>query len=212
MTYHWPGKGKTILLAHGWESNSFRWYRLIETLRQDDFNIIALDAPAHGQSGSSHFNALLYADFINEVVKHYRPNVIIGHSVGGMASAIFRNKYQDDVLEKLVLIGAPSEFVNVFENYTSLLGYNSQLKNSLNELITERFGNTPESFSTAQYLKDVETEGLIIHDKLDKIIAYEEALRIKKTFRNASLISTEGLGHSLHHESVNRHILEFLNS
>ncbi len=71
MTYRWLGKGKTILLAHGWESNAARWQYLIEPLRKLDYNIIALDAPAHGKSGSKRFNAVLYADFIKAGFKKF---------------------------------------------------------------------------------------------------------------------------------------------
>lgn len=212
MTYSWQGRGKTILLLHGWESNAFRWHKLIKKLKQDNYHIVAIDAPAHGDSGSKQFNAVLYAEFINEAVKRFQPNTIIGHSVGGMASVFFQKKYQFEALNKLVLLGAPSEFVNVFKSYTSLLGYNSHLKNQLTQLIIERFGDTPESFSTATYLNDMNINGLLIHDKGDKIIAYDEALLIDKNFKNAELITTEGFGHSLHHDSVNDHILEFLNS
>jgi len=212
MTYHWKGQGPTVLLAHGWESNAWRWHRLIKFLKTDNYNIVALDAPAHGQSGGSKFNALLYAEFLNEAAKHYQPRIIIGHSVGGMASVFFNKKYMPEHLEKLVLIGAPSEFVNVFEGYTSMLGYTGFLKQRLNKLITDRFGGTPESFSTAKYLEGIQTKGLIIHDKQDMVIAYEEALMIKEAFKNAKLITTDGLGHSLHHDSVNKKILEFLNA
>ncbi len=212
MTYHWKGNGKTVLLAHGWESNAFRWHKLVKALQAGNYNIVALDAPAHGQSGSKQFNALLYAEFINIVVTRFQPEIIIGHSVGGMASIFFQKKYQFQKLRKLILLGAPSEFVNVFNNYTSLLGYNKHLKKQLNKLIIDRFGDTPESFSSASYLEHITIQGLIIHDKKDKIIAYEEALLIDKSFKNAKLISTEGYGHSLHHDSINKHILEFLNS
>lgn len=211
-TYQWEGKGKTILLAHGWESNSFRWHKLIKILKQHNFNVVALDAPAHGNSGGKEFNAILYAEFINVVAKHFKPLVIIGHSVGGMASVFFQKKFQLKSLEKMVLLGAPSEFVNVFQNYTSLMGYNSHLRKHLRKLIIKRFGNTPESFSTALYLKDFKLEGLIVHDKKDKIISYDEAMLINNSFRNATLFTTEGRGHSLHHDTVNLRILEFLNS
>lgn len=211
-TYSWEGSGKSVLLAHGWESNAFRWHKLVRRLQQENYHVIALDAPAHGDSGSSQFNAVLYADFINIAAERYQPNFIVGHSVGGMASVFFQKKYQLPTLHKLVLLGAPSEFVNVFKGYTSMLGINSHLKRHLTTLIIERFGDTPESFSTAQYLNAIDIKGLLIHDRHDKIIAYEEALLIKDNFKNAQLISTEGLGHSLHDDSVNHHIVEFLNS
>lgn len=212
MTYSWEGKGHTVMLAHGWESNAFRWYRLIKKLRNENYHVVALDAPAHGSSGSTEFNALLYAEFINKAAQRFQPHAIIGHSVGGMASVFFHKKYHFKELDKLILLGSPSEFVNVFKNYTDLLGYNSRLKKYLTKMIVERFGDTPESFSTALHLKGIPTKGLIIHDKNDAIIAYDEALLISESFKNAKLIGTEGLGHSLHHDSVNMHILEFLNS
>jgi len=110
MTYRWLGKGKTVLLVHGWESNAARWKPLIENLKLQGFNIIALDAPAHGKSGSKRFNAILYAEFINIVSKKFNPHIIIGHSVGGMATVFYQHKYQNSEVEKLVLLGAPSNF------------------------------------------------------------------------------------------------------
>ena len=69
MTYYWEGNNKTILLAHGWESNSFRWKNLITELQRYGYSIVALDAPAHGDSGSKMFNAILYSEFINMLLK-----------------------------------------------------------------------------------------------------------------------------------------------
>ncbi|MBT8299718.1 MAG: alpha/beta hydrolase, partial [Maribacter sp.] len=50
QTYRWQGNKETILLMHGWESNAFRWRNLISFLKKEDYNIIAFDAPAHGDS------------------------------------------------------------------------------------------------------------------------------------------------------------------
>ena len=61
MTYRWLGTKQTILLTHGWESNSARWKKLIIALKNKGFNVVALDAPAHGRSGSSVFNAICKA-------------------------------------------------------------------------------------------------------------------------------------------------------
>ena len=60
--YIWNKNGiKTILLIHGWESNSARWKPLIKRLINSNYKIIAIDAPAHGQSNYKTFNAILYA-------------------------------------------------------------------------------------------------------------------------------------------------------
>ena len=210
MTYHWEGKGPTILLIHGWESNSARWKRKISLFKDEGFNIYALDAPAHGASGSKQFNALLYAEFVNVVVIKFNPEILIGHSVGGMASVFFQQKYQNKNIQKIVLLGAPSEFKNVLKQYIKMLGYNRKVENKLNTVILDKFGASPDYFSTSSFIKDVDSEGLIIHDKNDTIIPFSDAQLIEKNLRKGKLIQTKGLGHSLNHDSVSKNILEFI--
>ncbi|MCK7592017.1 alpha/beta hydrolase [Subsaxibacter sp. CAU 1640] len=210
MTYRWLGSKPTILLVHGWESNSYRWRNLVCELKKRGHNVVALDAPAHGKSGSQFFNAILYSEFINVVATRFQPEIIIGHSVGGMSTAFFQNKYQLESVKKLILLGAPSEFTDVLKRYTDMLGYNQRITNQLNLTIVERFGDKPENFSTAKYLGNINSKGLIIHDELDTIIPYSDALLLKNSFKNSTLITTKGLGHSLNHESVSDHIYAFI--
>ena len=210
MTYRWLGKKQTVLLVHGWESNSARWKGLILHLKQKGFNIAVLDAPAHGHSGSKVFNALLYSEFIHVAIKHFNPEIIIGHSVGGMATVFNLKKYPLEKLQKLVLIGAPSEFTGVLKRYTDMLGYNPRIVKQIHATVIERFGAALTAFSTAKYLETINSEGLIIHDEDDDIIPYDDALQIKNSFKNSTLITTKGLGHSLKDEMVTAHIYNFI--
>lgn len=212
MTYRWLGTKQTILLTHGWESNSARWKKLIIALKKKGFNVIALDAPAHGRSGGSVFNAMLYAEFINVVANRFSPDIIIGHSVGGMASAFFQHKYQFIKLKKIILLGSPSEFQDVVKRYTDMLGYNQRIVSQFQHTIVQRFGSPADSFSTAKFLATIESEGLIIHDEDDRIIPYNDALLIKNSFKNSQLITTKGLGHSLLDASVAEHIYAFIDA
>ncbi|RAJ11783.1 alpha/beta fold hydrolase [Olleya aquimaris] len=212
QTYLWEGSKETVLFAHGWESNSFRWKKLIKTLQAQDYNIVALDGPAHGKSGGKQFNAILYSEFINVVANHYQPDTIVGHSVGGMASVFFQHNYQHSALKKLALLGAPSEFTNVFKNYVNMLGYNSRIENGLNQLVFDRFNYEPSHFSSAKFASKINVEGLIIHDKHDEVIKYDEAELISSNFKNSTLITTEGFGHGLRDNSVNEAIINFIKS
>ncbi|SFZ89212.1 Pimeloyl-ACP methyl ester carboxylesterase [Flaviramulus basaltis] len=211
MTYHWKGTKDTILLTHGWESNSYRWKDLIKILKKLDYNIISIDAPAHGNSGSKIFNALLYSECINVVAKKFNANVIIGHSVGGMASVFCQHKYQLPSIKKLVLLGAPSNFTGIFDRYSKMMGYNKKVLNAMNQYVLKKFNHLPEYFSAARFSNEISSKGLIIHDKKDRIIPYNDALDFKNHYSNAKLISTKGFGHGLKSEKVYNHILEFLN-
>jgi len=211
-TYKWKGNGKTILLAHGWESNTHRWEALILLLKELDYNIISIDAPAHGNSSGKQFNAVLYSECIHVTAEHYKPQIIIGHSVGGMSTGFYQYTYQNKTLEKLVLLGAPSEFTGVFKRYVNMMGYNKRIENGLNNLVVERFNKQPSHFSLANFAKTINTKTLIIHDIEDKIIPYNDAEMIAENHQNVEFITTKGYGHGLRHETVNQHIIDFLKS
>ncbi|KJD35371.1 alpha/beta hydrolase [Tamlana sedimentorum] len=212
QTYNWPGTEKTILFAHGWESNSYRWKVLINKLQKFNYNLVALDGPAHGKSSGNKFNAILYSEFINVVANHYKPNIIIGHSVGGMSSIFFQHNYQIKSLEKLVLLGAPSEFTKIFKGYVKMLNFNSKIEDGLNKMVEKRFDNETAYFSSANFTKKIETEGLIIHDKKDKVIGYDEAELIARNYKNSTLKTTEGFGHGLKDDSIDDAIINFINN
>jgi len=210
-TYSWSGKKDTVLLVHGWESNAFRWKDLIEILKAEDYNIIALDAPAHGDSGSKIFNAVLYSECINLVIKQFEPSIVIGHSIGGTASALAINNHQLEI-KKLVLLGAPSNFDEVIDNYIKIMGYNKRVIRAINTYYLKHFGYLPEFYTVENFSENIHAEGLIIHDKKDRIISYRDALHISKYYKNSKLIKTVGFGHGLKNETVYNHIMEFLNT
>ncbi|WP_299521599.1 alpha/beta hydrolase [Winogradskyella sp.] len=210
-TYRWNGKGKTVLLAHGWESNASRWSYILNDLKAQNYNIIALDAPAHGRSDGKRFNAVLYSECINSIAQKFQPEIIIGHSVGGMASVFFMHNYPLDSVKKMILLGAPAHFTGVFTRYKSLMGYNKRISNGLDNIVLERFGKPVDYFSAANFTKSIKARGLIIHDKNDKVIPYEDALLFANRYKNAELISTSGFGHGLKDASLTPKIIEFIN-
>jgi len=214
-SYYWSGNdtAKTILLCHGWESNASRWSYIIESLKEEGYTIITLDAPAHGQSGSKQFNAILYSEFINIVAERFKPDVVIGHSVGGMASIFALHNHDLSFVKKLVSLGAPAHFTGVFSRYKQLMGFNTKISKGLDAIVLERFGQPVDYFSAANFTSRFKgIEGLIIHDKKDPIIPYQDAVLFSDTFKNARLISTRGFGHGLKHESLTPKIIKFINS
>lgn len=213
-TYYFSGNStaKTVLLAHGWESNASRWNYLFEHFKEEGYNIIALDAPAHGKSGGKQFNALLYSEFLAVTVKHFQPEVLIGHSVGGMASVFALHNYDLPTVKKLILLGAPAHFMGVFSRYKDMMGYNHKISKGLDNIVLERFQKPVDYFSAANFTANFSMKGLIIHDKNDPIIPYEDALLFKNRFKNSKLISTTGFGHGLKDVSLIPKMIKFINA
>jgi pimeloyl-ACP methyl ester carboxylesterase len=55
--------------------------------------IIAIDAPAHGLSGGTEFNIPQYAAFIDILVQKFKPQFLIGHSLGGKTCLYYQSNY-----------------------------------------------------------------------------------------------------------------------
>jgi pimeloyl-ACP methyl ester carboxylesterase len=129
--YIWHGSETVTLLVHGWESNASRWEKLLPHLKTTGNTIVAIDAPAHGLSSGSEFNVPQYAKFIDTVIKRYQPKHIVGHSIGGISSVYFQHHYEGHGLEKMVLLGAPSDFKILLSNYVRLLWLNDKVRDFL---------------------------------------------------------------------------------
>ncbi len=211
-TYVWQGNSNVILLVHGWESNTSRWEKLLPYLQQTGSTIVALDAPGHGLSGGKEFNVIKYASYIDVAVKEYKPNVLIGHSIGGAACIYHQTHFGNDNLEKMVILGAPSEFQIILKNYVQLLSLNKRMKKHLESHFSKKFDLEINSFSSSTFAKNIKIPGLIIHDIDDKIVAIDEGRKIANSWKNSELIETKGLGHSLHSEEIYQKIIRFLSS
>lgn len=209
--YIWNKNGiKTILLIHGWESNSARWKPLIEKLINSNYRIIAIDAPAHGRSNYKIFNAILYAQHIVKVIKLYSPYCIIGHSVGGMASVLALNSHTNHGIQKMILMGTPNKFEDIIATYTRMLSYSSMVKRGLNNYILKRFGQYPKGFFTAKFTENITIKTLLIHDQKDKIIPFSNISPIKNGLKNSKSYVTTGFGHKLKHEKIWNACLDFM--
>ncbi|MGO4918225.1 alpha/beta fold hydrolase [Maribacter spongiicola] len=211
QVYNWPGTKETVLLVHGWESNTWRWHKLIEKLQEADYNIIAFDAPAHGYSSGDMLHVPLYAETLQHVLTKYQPTVLIGHSMGGMTALYNESLHPNKTLEKIVTIGSPSEFHEILTHYKNLLGFNSIVLNALENLVYTKFKFTVKEFSSSKFVERNQKKGLLFHDRFDMIAPYHASVDVHKHWKGSELVSTEGLGHSMHQDGVNDKIVEFLN-
>lgn len=210
QTYTWKGNDHRILLVHGWESNAARWERFIGWLKKSGSTIIALDGPAQGLSSGTEFNIPEYARFVDAIMQKFNPTSIIGHSMGGATCIYYQYTYQNPLLEKMVILGAPSEFMIVLNNYKKTLSLNKKVSRLLEKRIMERFNIDPNEFSGKRFVSGLNLKGLIAHDEDDTIVSYNEGKQIAEAWKTAEFISTKGLGHSLHDDQLYQRIYHFL--
>ena len=212
MLYHWKGNGPTILLNHGWESNAFRWKYLFDDLKALDYNIIAIDGPAHGNSSGKLFTAIKYSRLIKSTIELYEPEVIIAHSVGGMATVF--NEYSNPTasLKKLVLLGSPNKLEIIMRGYQELLSFNNGVYEGLDKVIQKRFGYKVADFQTEDFAVNITAQTLVLHETKDLIVGVSAGKQIAQRMQNATFIETTTGGHSLHTPENTNHIINFLKS
>jgi len=210
QTYHWAGKGKTVLLVHGWDSNAGRWKNLVNFLRQQDYNIYAFDAPAQGNSSGRLLNVPLYASCLNQMIERYMPTILIGHSMGGLSILFNEFKFPTPNLEKIVSLGAPSEVKKILYDLKKILGLNQKIMIDLEQFFIEKFGYTFDEFCGAEFAQHIPNPSLIIHDAYDKVVPIQEGYDLQNGLQNVSFIKTEGCGHSLNRDDIHQAVIDFL--
>ena len=209
-TYDNGKPGRKILLCHGWESNSYRWRKLYKELNKTDHNVILMDAPAHGESGSDRFDGKIYAGFISAALDHYQPEVLIGHSVGAYSVLYAMSEYKPSSVHKLVILASADKLTDISERYFNMIGLSPRLRGKYLEEVESMFGHPANYYSAADFAKNIDADGIIIHDKEDTVNLFYEAEAIHNSWPSSKLISTTGFGHSLQDESVYKHVIDYV--
>lgn len=208
--YTWKGNETKILLVHGWESNSARWENFFPYLVKSGSTIIALDGPAHGLSNGKEFSVPIYAQFLNVVVQKFKPNYLIGHSMGGSACLYYQANYSNDSISKMVLLGAPSDLAILLRNYAAILSLNNRVLHLFENFYWEHFKIKVKEFSGLHLGSKIKINGLIVHDVEDAVVSISEGKKIAQGWTNAQFIETKSLGHSMHDEELYNKICNYL--
>lgn len=208
QTYVWKGGEEKVLLAHGWDSNAARWKAVIGILQRAGYTVIGFDVPGHGQSGSDIVTAVLYAEAIEQVMKRFQPDYVVGHSFGGMGAAHYFANFDALPIKRLILMATPSKLTRILGDYYKLINFKKRGQKALDKYFKKDFGVDASFFSSEDFAKKLTMNGLVIHDKLDDITPFNEGERIHQNWENSDFFVTEGVGHSLQNRSVYRKILE----
>ncbi len=190
----WGHSDRKILITHGWESRATQMSGFVDVLLERGFEVIALDGPAHGHSNGSRANPYVFAKAVAHVYKKLGPfEGVIGHSMGGNAVATAISEGMK--CSKVVLISSPSSIDDVLKRFASFIGLPKSAGQKFIGMVEDRVGKSTTFLNTATNISKGSTKGLIIHDRSDLEIPYEEALEIKRNWQSAALFSTEGFGH-----------------
>lgn len=210
QTYTWKGNATKVILVHGWESNAARWKLFITYLKKAGCTIIAIDAPAHGLSSGNEFTIARYAEFIDVVVQKQKPQFLVGHSLGGSTALYYQSHYPNNYIEKMVILGAPSDMSTILSNYMGLLSLNSNVFILLKNHFLDHFKIKIDDFSGSLFASKIKIKSLVAHDVNDDTVAFKEGKKIAAALPHSQFIATRGMGHSMHDDGLYQKIYAFL--
>ncbi len=211
--FHWPGKGPSVLLLHGWESHTGRWFAFFEPLRAAGYSIYAFDAPAHGKSGGSRFSALIYAEALADYLGYHEfaPDYWIAHSAGGMAAILYLTEMEARyVPSQLVSMAVPGELEHFIDKFCDFLGVHEKVKKGIDDQFRRKLDVSYSDISFVNYARNLQVPGLIIHDECDDLAPIASAYLMHENWAGSTLITTRDCGHSLTGELVPALVLEYL--
>lgn len=196
--YRWNHpQSKRFLILHGFQSSAKNFERYIQPMIKKGYEVMAFDAPAHGESDGKQTNVLQYKKMIEEINRNYGPiDAFMGHSFGGLAVCLALESIAHSNQTKLILIAPATETSTAILSLYKVLQLNAETRRQFEELIRETGGHPVEWYSVARALKNIQAKTLWFHDENDDITPIDDIQPVmNEKYPNVEFIITKGLGH-----------------
>jgi len=196
------GAGPAVVLMHGWGGYVAQLSAFVAPLSRAGFQVIAFDAPSHGESGPGKLGprqATLF-DFAEALIAVSRDATevagVIAHSGGCAAAAWALVTHPKWPVERMVFIapfGNPLRYMDVFQG---ALGFTDGAMQRFRDNTERKFGFKWAEFDVPSIAKRVKTPPLlVIHDKADRETSWKDGADIAAAWPDSTLVTTTGLGH-----------------
>lgn len=196
-TWVWPAHGRergTVALVHGWNGRATQLGAFVSPLRDAGYRVVAFDNIGHGRSAGGSANLVSMAEALLVVAKEHGPfDGVIAHSMGGPVTslAIIAGLQA----KRLSFISPPFSASKMVEWFVSTVGLDRKLEPLLRKRIERRVGVKIDELSADHVGAFVKQPVLVIHDRNDREISYDDGVQVAWSLSDARLRSTEGLGH-----------------
>lgn len=189
------GLGPAVLLVHGWEGRGSQLGSFVEPLVQLGLSVITFDAPAHGDSPGQKLYLTDHADAIVAVAAATGPlHATISHSFGAPATLLAHARGGVDAARNVMI--APNIVIeDSLDSFARFLGLDPAERTLLEHNIVQSSGVTLDALQVDRLAGSRDAGLLVIHDRDDKEVGYQQGERLVAAWPHARLVATQGLGH-----------------
>jgi pimeloyl-ACP methyl ester carboxylesterase len=199
MGFRWnAGQAHKVLILHGFGSAAHKFHQYISPLVAKGYEVLAFDAPAHGNSEGTRTNSAEYCQMIEAVIEHFGPvKGFLAHSFGGIALSLAMEKIGHSHETRIAFIAPATETTSAIDGAFKILQLKDpEVRREFDNIIFEKSGKRTEWYSIKRAMQNISATVLWIHDEDDDITPVADALKVKeKNFPNIRFMITKGLGH-----------------
>lgn len=195
--WNYPSRHR-VLILHGFNSSVINFEHYIYPLLEKGYEVLAFDAPAHGQSGGTTITAMVYRDMIIHIHDHYGPvDSYMAHSMGGLALALAMEKIKHDYTCRLALIAPATESTTAVDHFFTFLRIKEKaVRRLFCDLIQDVTGHPLSWFSIARAMPQINAGILWLHDDTDLVTPLSDTIKIEEqNYPGVKFVITHGLGH-----------------
>jgi pimeloyl-ACP methyl ester carboxylesterase len=189
------GQGRTVLLHHGWQRSRHNMTGFVAPLLEQGFCVVALDAPAHGDSPGRRMSPFAYAQVVLETgrsIDHLE--AIVAHSMGAFATIQALHLGLD--VRSVVLLAPPSR--SMMGNpmaFASAVGLNTATQKAFLEIMAAEGGMKVSELGLENFGHNLEARALFVHDPEDQRVPYKDSELTVAQWSKAQLLTVHKLGH-----------------
>lgn len=196
--YRWGTQGPKVLLCHGWRSKIADFRRMIEAFVEQGYVVEGIDMRAHGQSEGKHTALPEYRDIIKN---HYALNgpyeVVVGYSLGGIASGIVISEFSKTMHPKhFYLLAAPPYVRYFFSDIINEIGCNEAVYEAMCGLVQAYYHQDIDYFDLrgkVSSLSHIKTH--LMYCENDEMVPFSKGEELEAAWPSASFVHAKGLGH-----------------
>ena len=193
-----------IIMSHGWGGRGAQFRAFVPKLIAAGYQPIIFDHLGHGMSEGRQAALVDFWRGVDAVWDHMTSQGIdvaglIGHSLGsaGIASALRRplSGVAHAGNPRAVLIAPPDSLIGYSRLFSRYLGIPERIRAAMQWRFEKRYGVDWQEFELPDSVQGIHAPALFIHDRGDKETRFDGGVALARTWPDARLLATEGLGH-----------------
>lgn len=211
-TYIWGTGNKTVLLLHGWAGSAVDFGAMVNMLVEEGYRVVSFDQPAHGFSEGKNTNLVQWIHIIRQFLRLHDINIVIAHSLGGLAATIALAREQKKVSHH-ILIAPLISSIWAFEDAFRQLRIGEPVSTLVPQMVLKDYKEDVRTLDLPTHIGNVQAEQvLLIYDTTDAVISVPETERFLQEHPEvqACRITAEGHYRIIRDDEVLLRIKNFL--